>query len=106
MVVEVTGVEMVKVRVNVTQNDIDMGQPRSVCFCPFSLAIGRRVKKDIYFGVAGPYISYCREDSHPDADPIIENPDRVKEWIHSFDRGEEVSPIRATLEIPKWMLTE
>ena len=81
---------MRKIKVDVTQADIDAGKMHSCTMCPVALAISRVLRDDAL--VVG-YHGWNSKDNHGTF------PMRVADFINAFDEGYPVFPIQFELEI-------
>ena len=92
--------EMAKVRVRVTQKDIDApcDGPRSRN-CPFARAINR-VLKPGYMASVGLATFNVTNNLHT-YNPWVEEPKVMQDWIAQYDNTGNVRPIRVTLPIKK-----
>lgn len=81
-----------KVRIEVTQEDIDRGTPGSVHSCAVQRAVQRHVNVPVW---AGP------NNIGVTAMGFANTPEAVREWIFAFDHDRRgVQPMSFDLEIP------
>lgn len=86
-----------RVRINVTQRDIDRGIPFSSWSCPVALAIRRHSQLADYFVGRNYFVKgECIID-----DMAIPLPEVTIRFVSDFDAGRPVKPIRFTLELPE-----
>ena len=93
--------EMKKVRVRVTQKDID--EPctfQRSQNCPFARAINRRLK-DKFHASVGSMTLNVHGPIWTDSVFGIKHPIDVSNWIVAYDNGYDVKPIRVTMSLPK-----
>ena len=84
-----------KVKINVTQRDIDRGEYDSCLNCPNAIAIRRHLKSK-YRNELKVYKHYVETNSATLADmPAI-----AHDWISSYDQEEKVRPFTYALDIP------
>lgn len=88
---------MKRVRINVTQRDIDRGVRSTLTSCPIALAIKRRVVEDSTVAVTQFAVLYGTFMSSP-------FPYRATQFIYHFDLGKPVKPFTFTLELPEEVL--
>jgi hypothetical protein len=94
-----------RVRVHLTQNDIDTGIRRNCRRCPAALAIRRKLKPGIMAMVTDDFAWLKLRGI--DLDPTIPIPSRVANFIHAFDdlkRGQsrsKLKPFSFVVNIPK-----
>jgi hypothetical protein len=80
------------ITVNVTQEDIDAGEPGHACGCPLALAIARATDCKVFI-VAGIWTSTSGHRG-----PL---PESAHRWYWAFDQGKPVSPFSFTIEWPE-----
>ena len=92
---------MKKVRVRVTQKDIDepCTNARSTN-CPFARAINRRLKDKFNASVGVQNLNIHGPKWGDDAIGL-KLPLVVSSWIIEYDQGQYVKPIRVTMSLPK-----
>jgi hypothetical protein len=80
-------------KISITQSDIDMGERHHSRFCPVSLAASRAFRRDIR-------VSWTRAWGNPHIEPAIcfALPEKVKDFVLSFDRGDQVEPFEFDIE--------
>lgn len=88
---------LMRIKIEVTAEDIQQGKHSSPCACPVACAIRRTT--GAYVGVFGDYIDYC--DPRTNEDYVITPPLKVERFIHRFDGGKKVQPFSFTLVVPK-----
>lgn len=88
-----------KIRINVTKNDIVNGKKSTCHYCPHALAIQRRVKAPYYVNVFVDEI-YIQHSQDEPIEYRILIPDRIQDWIWDFDNSMLVKPTSYTLDIP------
>lgn len=77
--------------INVTQRDIEMGEPEEPFACPVARAVARAFKKKIgYVGVNGDEFEMRRG--------YVKAPKSVETFVNKFDKLETVAPFTFTLE--------
>ena len=86
-----------RVRISVTQKDIERGVPGSKQFCPIARAacrVFRETKKRII--VNPKKIGYPLNDAYYLCDPVYEYilPERITTWIKRYDNHMPVKPFR------------
>lgn len=95
-----------KLTVNISKRDINVGLPKSCSQCPNSLAVFRaanRANMDLVNVETVHDRTYvvCKNNHF-----VATNPDRVQSFIEGFDVGEPVEPIRYQLDLrgpfPRW----
>ncbi len=80
-------------RIEVTAEDIEKGEPRSSCSCPVTLAIRRATMIDfVMTGYLRINIGHCIK---------LFSPDAVKKFISAFDNDEPVKPFEFDLPVPE-----
>ena len=85
-----------KVKVNVTEEDIANGEPGDPCLCPVALAIARAIP-DSSPWVDGADVDFGQE-AHYASVPL---PPEAKAWIFRLDTtGELGEPFEFRLELP------
>lgn len=89
---------MVRVQVEVTQEDIVNGQRRVPTSCPVALAC-RRELGNVRISVTAYYIRVNT------GFPVLEIPETVKAFVRDFDGFRPVEPIKFTLEVPEELLS-
>ena len=80
---------MKRVKVRVTWEDIARGERRECATCPVALAATRAFGEDV---TVGNRMFRLRSIQY------IDMPARVRAWIHEFDQGRPVRPIRFRVE--------
>lgn len=85
-----------KIKVQVTAEDIQNGLQSSPNNCPVSLACKRALKTDNYVGVTPAYINYNDRDLHISRS--------VRKFVTAFDSGGEdaVKPFFFYLDPKRW----
>ena len=73
-----------KLKIKVTQEDINNGEPCETMSCPVALALSRQL--NLFNPV---YVSYSYFSTD---NKYVYLPRSVKRFIHRFDSGEEVKP--------------
>lgn len=103
--------KMTKVRIRVTQKDIDGGCKGEGDNCPFVLAIGRVLANGYRAGVGNYRVYYKHDYSQINLKAItqdtfkdIPHSVRVSSFIKAYDAGQSVSPMRVTMTMPKMVL--
>jgi hypothetical protein len=88
-----------RVKVEVTQEDIDQGIPSDCTDCPVALALCRVLDLPDTITVAHSIIRLPT----PDGWQRIRIPDHVRQWIYTFDRKgrSRVGPMTFELEVPE-----
>ena len=88
---------MLTFTVDVTEEDIAIGERRNCLFCPVARAL-RRVPEIVSVVSAYPYaVAFHTENRYHCFAP----PTPVGEFIRDYDRGDPVKPFSFTLTIPK-----
>lgn len=96
-------------RIEVTQEDIDDGQPGMATHCPIALAMGRATGKQ--WRVDGPHASECNWDGQAVRGTRIVLPSLCVQFVKDFDGedfdlgecgtlGPECEPFSFDLELP------
>jgi hypothetical protein len=94
---------MATVRIEVTQDDIDLGIRGAACLCPIARAGARRVPARYLVSVDGHVFDlFSDEKGRPDCTRRL--PDEAVAFVAEFDRGESVAPISFDLDIPDDLL--
>ena len=84
-----------KIRVNVTQRDIDKGRKRSCYSCPIATSLRRR---GWYPTVGATHLSI---DTGTDYLPDLPLPKKAQRFIRTFDRcRRDAQPFSFTLDLP------
>lgn len=83
--------------IKVTQEDIDLGKPRSYQYCPVALAVVRACNRaveyvSVGFGVVDVYLL-------PREHLMARYPAEVNTFIGNFDRGATVAPFEFELPL-------
>ena len=95
-----------KIRVNVKQEHIDVGERCSFCYCPVAYAVEDalviRALTASYI-MRGVYQGYIRLANNPDNVLYKEIPysKKVNNFISQFDRGHEVEPFYFYITLPE-----
>jgi len=86
-----------ELRIDVTMQDIQKGQPKTACDCPVALAIKRNPK------VVNAIVTYDKITVfiHDQAWYDMEVPEIVGHFLNKFDRYELVEPFSFTLDLTK-----
>ena len=80
-------------RIEVTQEDIDLGEPCDPLLCPVALAIDRQLPG------SDCEVEYCTIDLEPGM--VFKTPQSVRNFIAAFDEEEPVAPFSFDLDIPQ-----
>lgn len=92
---------MPRIKIEVTQEDIEKGKPRKSSHCPIARAIKQQCRNGTSVQVSEDGISiehnsrYGYASDHP--------PTRAVRFIERFDRGRPVKPFKFFHEIPSWV---
>jgi hypothetical protein len=89
-----------KVRINITQSDLDNGKPCSTRECAVALAIQRRLKPKLFADVYDNYFSIYDMKGYYTAGLS----QRIVKLISSFDKFLPVKPTSFTTDLPKKVL--
>lgn len=81
------------VYVVVTAKDIENGVREEPSKCPIALAASRQL---------GTAVMWARILEDRTKDRFARVPDRVRDWITRFDRGDRVQPIRFKVKMGEW----
>ena len=87
-----------KVKINVTQRDIELGKKKSCEGCPHGIAIKRRLICELQVLVGHGNVFIWRHGWPLDFK--IPTPQMVSLWMTNFDNYRFVEPIRYFLDIP------
>lgn len=90
-----------KVKINVTQDDIDKGQINNCNLCPIALAIKRILKINSYNTIfVSSVIKLLRYWNMEIQKYEVISPRSVKRFIQRFDQGKSVKPFNFFLTVP------
>jgi hypothetical protein len=93
-----------KVEINVTDEDIENGQPGDCQLCPIALAIRPLLRSDLQPKVRSNGIAFHGADHRGLSIPL---PSEAKDFICDFDDEDcSISPITFNLDIPDQYLKE
>ena len=90
---------MSSIRVEVTQQDITLGEPAEATSCPVALAMRRTFPK------ADPWVGIVDAELH-ESYPDISLPDEAIAFIERFDRNDDVKPFSFEIEVRDELLAE
>ncbi len=91
---------MKKIKISVTQEDIDHGTASDCATCPVALALKRTLKgnevivEEVYAGVNYLYFFYKKRMVY-----LCNTPRIVNKFMNDFDMGREVSPFDFEVEV-------
>lgn len=80
---------MTKIRITVTQDDINKGAPHNPLCCPIARAIGRKIDSPFVSVKTKEFLYF---DDILDEYLTFEMSDRAQEFVKRFDSGESVKP--------------
>lgn len=87
------------IRVNVTQRDIDRGEPGNEYACPVARAILRH--RELRLAAVNCAWVWIWNDSHRKVSWRTRTPPNVRTFIRHFDAGKPVSMFSFDLEVPE-----
>lgn len=97
-----------RIRISVTERDIQLGKKCSCVACPIALAAGRALPGRLV-EVFGDDLQIVRTDDLSTFGRTIEHmlhlPWKAKQFVYAFDEGKPVEPFDFTIDIPHQMET-
>lgn len=78
-------------KITVTQEDIENGEPRRCSLCPIALAISRAFTHGEFISIGAGGFWSINGERQPKLPKIVED------WIRSFDKNETVEPFKFTI---------
>lgn len=88
--------------INVTQEFIDAGKPKTCNFCPVALAIKDQTPFDHYVAVLHSQVWLSNDPDRPSDDPAshyADLPAKVWALIEAFDEGKPIKPFQFLLKV-------